>query len=202
MRLDARIEKLDFKRPIFHFPLLAYQLIQTVFVNRAIAVAIDVDAFVVPRCRAVEPHPKSDGFASFPGPSTRCKSRAWNRNTILPPAERDDGLFPAHVPAANQAPLVYVEPSRRRVAARDVRLDSLGRARSSWPVRSRYMFLATLRHSYPARPARPKRRHLQGRRPVNWNPSLSAAPGSPPRICRTLPLRSGGVQIVPLASMK
>src|SRR5262252_9479265 len=122
-RLDAGIEKLDLERPIFNGSLLADQLIQTVAVDDAVALFVDVHARIVERRRAVEQHAKAHGLAA--------RFRTKHEMEIARVKTKDDlavrlcreGLLLADVPPALEPPLVDVQPARSRVAFVVVALD-------------------------------------------------------------------------------
>src|ERR1700733_8592689 len=64
--LYARIEKFNFKRPIFHFALLPDQLIQPVLLHNARALLVGVHAVILAGRGAIKPHAETHGLSIFP----------------------------------------------------------------------------------------------------------------------------------------
>ena len=77
--LDAGVEKLDLEHAIPDLAGLADQLVQPFAVYDAPATGIDVGAVSFPGAAPSIVTRKRIGSPDFPGPSTRCRSRAWKR---------------------------------------------------------------------------------------------------------------------------
>lgn len=69
-----------------HIAGLADQLIQTLLPDHAPAVGVDIRPMIDPGRGALQQHAIPHRLAAASGPTTRCKSRAKNRNTIFPGA--------------------------------------------------------------------------------------------------------------------
>src|SRR5215467_4210115 len=122
-RLDAGIEKLDLERPVFNRSLLADQLIQTIAVDDAVALLVDVHTRIVERRSAVEQYAKTHGLAARLRTKHEMEiARVKAKDDLAVRLCRESLLLP-DVPPALEPPLVDVQSSRSRVAFVVVALD-------------------------------------------------------------------------------
>jgi hypothetical protein len=77
--LHARVEELDFKRPIRYCAALAYELIDALLGDDTNARGIDIGPMAVSGRFAINRYTEPDRLTPGADPSTRCTLRAWNR---------------------------------------------------------------------------------------------------------------------------
>src|ERR1700722_17420366 len=122
-RLHARVEKLNFERPVFDRSLLPEELIQPVLFSFARAALVRVDSMVRTRRGSIDLHAEAHCLAVLPWPQNQMQiARVESKNHFS--WRNDQRRMPsAHVPVADQSPLIDGRAHRRAIILRFVLLD-------------------------------------------------------------------------------
>src|SRR5215469_10761785 len=65
--LYTRVEEFNFECSVFHWPLLPYQLIKPMTLNRARTIAVGIDSVIISRRRAIQHHLEANRPSIFGG---------------------------------------------------------------------------------------------------------------------------------------
>ena len=125
--LHARIEELDLERAVLHVPLLTNQLVEPIFRDRAMALAVYVHTAILKRRRAVDRDAKPDRPAAGSRTEHEMQIAGMKTEHNPPRRRRRYRVLAGDGPLAAQAPLIHLQVAGRRIALRAVLGDRLRR---------------------------------------------------------------------------